>query len=58
MRKPRFIEEQMLAIIREVDRDPVSAVAKRYINEQPIYAWRKRFGGFQPNDRQEQRMRG
>ena len=28
MRKGRFSEEQMVAIIREGDRDPVAAVAK------------------------------
>jgi hypothetical protein len=29
MRKARFSEEQMVAIIREADREPASAVAKR-----------------------------
>ena len=51
MRKARFTEEQMVAIIREGDREPVSAVAKRHgISEQTIYTWRKRFGVFQAND--------
>ena len=51
MRQSRFREEQMVAIIREADRDPVSAVAKRHgVSEQTIYSWRKRFGGFQAND--------
>jgi putative transposase len=46
-----FSEEQMVAIIREGDRDPVAAVAKRHgISEQTIYAWRKRFGALQAND--------
>ena len=51
MRKGRFSEEQMVAIIREGDRDPVAAVAKRHgISEQTIYTWRKRFGALQAND--------
>ena len=44
MRKGRFSEEQMVAIVREGDRDPVAAVAKRHgISEQTIYTWRKAF---------------
>jgi putative transposase len=51
MRKARFAEEQMVAIIREADRDQESAVAQRRgISEQAIYTWRKRFGGFQADD--------
>jgi putative transposase len=51
MRKARFSEEQMVAIIREADREPVAAIAKRHgISEQTIYTWRKRFGGIEPND--------
>jgi putative transposase len=51
MRKTRFSDEQIVAILREADREPVAAVAKRHgVSEQAIYTWRKRFGTFQAND--------
>ena len=46
MRKAGFTGEQMIAIIREPDREPVSVVAKRHeLSEQTI-----RFGGFHANE--------
>ena len=51
MRKSRFTDEQIVAILRETDRDPVTTVAKRHgISEQSIYTWRKRFGTMQANE--------
>ena len=51
MRKSRFTDERMVAIIREPDRDPVADVAKRHgVSEQTIYTWRKWFGELRSED--------
>ncbi len=51
MRKRRFTDEQMVAILRQADQTSVAEAAKAHgVSSQSIYAWRKRFGTITPDE--------
>ena len=51
MKKSRFAEENMVAILREADRSSVAEVARKHkVSEQTIYTWRQKFGALEPVD--------
>ncbi len=51
MRKSRFTDEQMVAILQDADATSVAEASKKHgISSNTLYVWRKRFGTMTPND--------
>ena len=58
MRKSRFTDEQIVAIVRESEREgmTVAQVAKKHgLTDTTLFRWRKRFGGLDANQATELR---
>lgn len=49
MRKSRYSDEQIVAIVRESHAQGVATASKKYkVSQHTIYIWRKKFGSMDP----------
>ena len=50
--KPRFIEEQIILVLREQETgSPVKEIIRRHgISEQTFYRWKSKYGGMEASD--------
>ncbi len=52
LRKSRFTDEQIIAVLHEWDADAkvVDLVRKHGVTEQTLYRWKKKYGGMQASE--------
>ena len=56
MKKSRFSDEQIVAVLRDADSTSAVAAARKHgVSEQSIHRWRKKFAGMEVSDVRELR---